>query len=100
MRFLVTWKTPNQGSDPSYQRAVIKYFEDGKPMDKFEGFEVLERVIDPHQGGGTCIVEADNLKKIYQHTGPWIQSFQCKVEVTPVLSDEDYLKAAKDLLSQ
>tara|TARA_Y100001968_G_scaffold171769_1_gene157144 strand:- start:554 stop:859 length:306 start_codon:yes stop_codon:yes gene_type:complete len=100
MRFLVNWKTPNNGSDPSYQRAVVKYLEEGKKMDKFEGFEVLARVINPHSGGGTFIVESDDISKVYRHTGPWIQSFYCDVEVTPVLSDEDYAQAAKNLLSQ
>ena len=100
MRFLVNWKTPNNGSEPSYQRAVIKYLEDGKLMDEFDGFKVLARVIDPHAGGGTFIVEAQDISKVYKHTGPWIKSFQCKVEVVPVLSDEGYVEAAKGLLSQ
>ena len=48
IRFLDGWETLKQGSDPSYQRAVIKYLEDGKAMDKHPDFEVLERAIDQH----------------------------------------------------
>ena len=79
---------------------MIKYFEDVKLIDRFDGFEVLVQVIDPHQGGGTCIVESDSIRKMYQHIGPWIKSFYCKVKRPPVLSDEDYLEEDKALLSQ
>ncbi len=100
MRFLIKWAAPEQGSDPDYVQAIIEYINKGKPMDSFEGFQVICRVIDPHEGGGCCIVEADNISKVYKHTAPWILTFGCEVMVTPVMTDEEYLESAKELLDE
>ncbi len=57
-------------------------------------------MINPHSCGGIFIIELNDISKIYKQTGPWIQSFDCDVEVTPILSDEGYAQAVKNLLSQ
>ena len=69
-------------------------------MDEFDGFKVLARVIEPHSGDRSFILDAQDISKGYKHTSPWIQSFNCDVEVIPVLSDEGYVEATKELLSK
>ncbi len=65
-------------------------------MDVFDGFKVLARVIFPQSGEGAFIVEAQDMAAVYKHTAPWTKTFGIIVEVTPGLSDEEFLAAEKE----
>ena len=99
MRFVINWSTPNAGMDPEYTKAVVDYINNGTPMDEFEGFKILERVIFPHEVGGCQIVEAHSMWHVYQFTGPWTKAFGITVEVIPALSDEEFVSAEAKIAS-
>ena len=52
MRFVCNWSAPDAGKDPGYASACVGYMNSGKPMDQFDGFQVISRVFYPQSGGG------------------------------------------------
>ena len=67
---------------------MVEYLKYRKEADKFDGFEVKCRVIDPQNGTGNFVVKADRPQKIWEHTVPWIKGFGLKVEVRVILTEE------------
>ena len=72
-------------------------FNGGQQGDKFEGFKIKYRVLDPQNGTGNFIVEAESPQKIWEHTAPWIKGFGVKVEIRVMMTDEEFLETAKKL---
>ena len=93
MRFVCNWSAPDAGKDPGYASACVGYMNSGKPMDQFDGFQVISRVFYPQSGGGMMLVEANSLWHVYQFTGPWTKAFGVSIDVIPALSDEEFVSA-------
>lgn len=98
MRFLIQWTCPDAGSSPELNKGFMDYLSGGKSMDQFEGFRILARLIMPQNGTGAFIAEADSLAHVYRHTGPWTRTFKVSVEVSPGLSDEEWMDSERALL--
>lgn len=90
-RFLIEWSAPDCSSQ-EYAKAVVDYIKGGKPMDQFEGFKVLARQIHPQSGEGVMLVEADNMAAVQKHTYPWTTGLGVMAQITPGLSDEEYVQ--------
>ena len=95
--YQVFWAFPNQEASVKCTPAFVKYLTEGKLGDKFEGFEIKYRVLDPQNGTGNFIVEAESPQKIWEHTAPWIKGFGVKVEIRTMMTDEEFLETAKKL---
>lgn len=57
----------------------------------------MARMFMPQNGTGVYIAEAESLAHIYRHTGPWTRRFKVSVQVTPGLSDEEWVAAEQAL---
>ena len=97
MRYLIQWTCPDAGSSPELNQGFKDYLACGKAMDEFEGFKILARLIMPQNGTGAFIAEAESLAHVYKHTGPWTRAFKISVQITPGLSDEEWVQSEKDL---
>ena len=86
-------------SRSTYERADVfaQYVESGCESDKFEGFEVINRVVNPEGASGWAIVKASDHKAVWKWCQPWCKGFGNDVEVIPVLTDSEYLAVHKEL---
>ena len=48
--YQVFWAFPNQEASVKCTPAFVQYLTEGKQGDKFEGFEIKYRVLDPQNG--------------------------------------------------
>ena len=80
------------------QDAVLGYQKSGSPLEKFEGFKILERIHFPLQGG-IQLVEAESMAHVYKFTAPWTKNLGIEVEVLPALSDEELIATEEALTS-
>ena len=71
---------------------------EGEGSDDFDVFEVKCRVIDPQNGNGDFVFEADGPQKIWENKRPWIQVFSLKVEVRVMITEEEFVERAKTQL--
>ena len=93
--YQVFWTFPTQEASVKCTEAFVEYLTEGKQADKFDGFEIKCRVMDPQNGTGNFVVKADGPQKIWEHTAPWIKGFGVKVEVRVMLTDEEFVETAK-----
>ena len=93
--YQVFWAFPTQEASARCTEAFVEYLTEGKKADKFDGFEIKCRVIDPQNGTGNFVVKADSPQKIWELTAPWIKGFGVKVEVRVMLTDEEFIETAK-----
>ena len=93
--YQVFWAFPTQEASVKCTEAFVEYLTEGKQADKFDGFEIKCRVMDPQNGTGNFVVKADGPQKIWEHTAPWIKDFGVKVEVRVMLTDEEFVQTAK-----
>ena len=84
--YQVFWAFPNQEASVKCTPAFVQYLTEGKQGDKFEGFEIKYRVLDPQNGTGNFIVEAESPQKIWEHTAPWIKG--CLLYTSPSPRDK------------
>ena len=56
--YVVHWQFPNQEAHIKGCDAFAEYLEGGAEYDKFEGFEVFLRVVNPEGANGCEIVKA------------------------------------------
>ena len=54
---------PTQEESVKCTEAFVEYLTEGKQADKFDGFEIKCRVMDPHNGTGNFVVKADGPQK-------------------------------------
>ena len=53
--YQVFWAFPNQEASVRGTPSFVKYLTEGKKVDKFDGFEIKYRVLDPQSGTGNFI---------------------------------------------
>ncbi len=54
--------------------------------DDFEGFKILYRLHDLHNGTTVFIAEADDTTKVFDHGVPFIKMGKCKVKVRQMIT--------------
>ena len=77
--------------------AFAGFVEGGCQGDEFDGFKVVNRVVNPEGANGWAIVESANHKNIWKWASVWVDNFGVDVEVTPVLTDEEFLSAHREI---
>ncbi len=53
--------------------------------------------MDPKNGTGNFIFKSDGPLKICEYAEPWIKGFGVKVELGVMLTEEEFVKIAKEL---
>ena len=86
MRYMLTWSIPTN----SYNDALDAFLAGGAPMP--EGLTALGRWHAPGSYRGWLLCDTDDLVLLSQHIGEWASLL--KVEVTPVIGDEQAGAAA------
>ena len=95
--YLINWQFPDQEAHMKGADIFAQYVENGCESDKFEGFEVINRVVNPEGASGWAIVKASDHKAVWKWCQPWCKGFGNDVEVIPVLNDSEYLAVHKEL---
>ena len=78
---LVHWQFPNEEAHKKGCDAFCEYLEGVFKYDKFEGFEVVLRVVNPDVANGWEIVKASNHKAVCKSCHPWCTGFGVDIEV-------------------
>ena len=61
--YLIHWQFPDQEAHMKGADIFAQYVESGCESDKFEGFEVINRVVNPEGASGWAIVKASDQKQ-------------------------------------
>ncbi len=75
-----------------------QYIASGAPMDKFDGFELLNRLHAPETGEVFVIFKADNHLAISEYFGVWRAKFGLEWNMTAVLNDEKVIQRNKQVV--
>ena len=95
--YMVHWQFPDQESHMQGVEAFIGFVEGGCEGDKFDGFKVANRVLNPEGANGWAIVESANHQNIWKWSSIWVDNFGVEIEVTPVLTDHEFLSVHKEI---
>ena len=61
------------------------------------GFKVINRVVNPEGANGWAILESANHQNIWKWSNIWVDNFGVEIEVTPVLTDKEFLAVHKEI---
>ncbi len=61
--YIVQWQFPSMGASIKATKTFTDYVKEGFPYDSFEGFKVLNRVLNPQGANGWAIVQASDHSK-------------------------------------
>ena len=75
--YIVHWQFPDQESHMQGAEAFAGFVEGGCEGDEFDGFKVLNRVVNPEGANGWAIVESSN------HQNIWKWSSICLLYTSP-----------------
>ena len=64
--YIVHWQFPDQESHMQGAEAFAGFVEGGCEGDEFDGFKVLNRVVNPEGANGWAIVESSNHQNIWK----------------------------------
>ena len=95
--YLVHWQFPDQESHMQGAEVFAEYVEKGCEGDQFNGFKVVNRVVNPEGANGWAIVESSNHQNIWKWGSTWVDNFGVEIEVTPVLTDQEFLSVHKEI---
>ena len=95
--YIVHWQFPDQESHMQGAEAFAGFVEGGCEGDEFDGFKVLNRVVNPEGANGWAIVESSNHQNIWKWSSIWADNFGVEIEVTPVLTDKEFLSVHKEI---
>ena len=95
--YIVHWQFPDQESHMQGVEAFIGFVEGGCEGDEFDGFKVVNRVLNPEGANGWAIVESANHQNIWKWSSIWVDNFGVEIEVTPVLTDHEFLSVHKEI---
>ena len=95
--YIVHWQFPDQESHMQGAEAFAGFVEGGGEGDEFDGFKVLNRVVNPEGANGWAIVESSNHQNIWKWSSIWVDNFGVEIEVTPVLTDKEFLSVHKEI---
>ena len=97
--YVVHWQFPNQEAHIKGCDAFAAYLESGAERDKYEGFEIVTRVVNPEGANGWEIVKASDHKAVWKSCHPWCAGFGVDIEVIPVLTDSEFLEVHTEIKS-
>ena len=60
-KYQVFWAFPTQEVNVKFKEAFVEYLTEGKHADKFDGFEITYKVMDPQKGTDNSVVKADGI---------------------------------------
>ena len=63
--YLIHWQFPDQEAHIKGADVFAQYVESGCESEKFEGFEIINRVVNPEGASGWAIIKA------YDHKAVW-----------------------------
>ena len=92
--YVVSCVVPSETQDEGYT-AFIKYMEDGAPMDKFDGFELIARLHMPESGELCIICKASSPKELFKHFMFWRSAFGCEFQYRPALTCAEMVEMQK-----
>ena len=95
--YMIHWQFPSQEDHFKGGDAFASFIEEGCQGDEFEGFKVINRVVNPEGANGWAIVEASNHQNIWKWGQIWAKNFGVDIEVTPVLTDKEFLSVHKEI---
>ena len=93
--FFGEWEFPSQENTIETCKVFAEYIDNGAKGDDFEGFKILYRLHDLHNGTGVFIAEADDTTKVFDHGAPFIKIGKCKVKVRQMMTDSECVEAYK-----
>ncbi len=79
--YIVHWQFPDQESHMQGAEAFAGFVEGGCEGDEFEGFKVINRVVNPEGANGWAIVESSNHQNIWKWSNIWADNFGVEIEV-------------------
>ena len=95
--YICHWQFPYQETHMKGTEAFAGFIEGGCQVDEFEGFKVVNRVVNPEGANGWAILESSSHQNIWKWASPWVDNFGVDVEVTPVLTDQEFLSVHKEI---
>ena len=95
--YICHWQFPDQETHMKGTEAFAGFIEGGCQGDEFEGFKVVNRVVNPEGANGWAILESSSHQNIWKWASPWVDNFGVDVEVTPVLTDQEFLSVHKEI---
>ena len=72
--YIVHWQFPDQESHMQGAEAFAGFVEGGCEGDEFDGFKVLNRVLNPEGANGWAIVESSNHQNIWKWSSEFHKS--------------------------
>ena len=63
--------------------------------DEFDGFKVVNRVLNPEGANGWAIIESSNHQNLWKWSNIWVDNFGVEIEVVPVLTDNEFFQSIK-----
>ena len=93
--FFGEWEFPSQESTIENSKVFADYINNGAKCDDFEGFKILCRLHDLHNGTGVFIADVDDTTKVFDHGAPCISIGKCKVKVRQILTESERVEAFK-----
>ena len=98
--YVVNGSIPDSYCQNDGYTEFIRYMEEGSPMDKFDGFELVARLHMPQQGEICVICRADSLMALQKHFGIWRAKFEVEWDIKPALTCAEMVKWQKQLNAQ
>ena len=65
--------------------------------DEFEGFKVINHVVTPEGAICWAIQASSNHQNVWKWANAWVDNFGLDVEVTPILTDKEFLSVHKEI---
>ena len=97
--YVVHWQFTNQEAHIKGCNAFAAYLESDAERDKYGGFKIDTRVINPEGANGWEIVKASDNKAAWKSCHPWCAGFGVDIEVISVLTDSEFLEVHNELKS-
>ena len=77
--YIVHWQFPDQESHMQGAEAFAGFVEGGCEGDEFDGFKVINRVVNPEGANGWAIVELQTIKHLLDNVWPIILAWKLKL---------------------
>ena len=95
--YIVHSQFPNQETHMKGIEAFAGFVEGGCQGYEFDGFKVVNRVVNPEGANSWAIVESSNHRNIWKWASVWVDIIRVDVEVTQVLTDQEFLSVHKEI---
>ena len=90
---------PRSRNSNERYRSFCYFVEGGCQVDEFQGFKVVNRVVNLEVDNGWAILESSSHQNILEWESPWTHNFGVYVEFTTVLTDQEFISVHKEIAS-